>query len=114
LADEFSGNGIAVLCIHAAIAMAMLSGSWRRARNRKAAITAMPRLFLASVIPIRTAQDKAAMRSFQTILNRKDEVSYMGEILDLKEVAALITKLEAFASWAEKTSADLQQRAPSA
>jgi hypothetical protein len=67
--------------------------------------------FLASVIPIRTAEDKAALRAFQTIL-RKDAVSHLDDIVDDAEAAALLERLGAFLRWAEKTFTDLRRRAP--
>ena len=54
--------------------------------------------FLASVIPIRTVEDKAALRAFQTILNRKDAGSYLDDIV--AEAAALLERLGAFSRWA--------------
>jgi hypothetical protein len=56
--------------------------------------------------------DKAALRAFQTILNRKDAVSYLDDIVDDAEAAALLERLGAFSRWAEKTFADLRRRAP--
>jgi hypothetical protein len=106
LADEFSGNGVAVLCVHAAISVLAGGRKSKSGDHRDAAP------FLASVIPIRTVEDKAALRAFQTILNRKDAVSYLDDIVDDAEVAALLERLRAFSRWAEKTFADLRQRAP--
>jgi hypothetical protein len=49
-------------------------------------------------------------RVFQTILNRKDAVSYLDDIVDDAEAAALLERLGAFSRWAEKTFADLRRR----
>ncbi len=59
---------------------------------------------------IRTTEDKAAIRAFQAILNRKDEVSYADDILDESEAAALLERLRTFARWADKTFQDIKQR----
>lgn len=110
LMEEFSGNGVAVLCVHAAIAYGdaigiLASGKKSKSGNHRDAAT-----FLASVVPIRTVEDKAAIRAFQAILNRKDEVSYADDILDAPEAAALLERLGKFARWADKTFKDIQRR----
>jgi len=65
LADEFSGNGIAVLCIHAAIAYGDAIGILAAGKKSKSGDHRDAAPFLASVIPIRTAQDKAAIDRFR-------------------------------------------------
>jgi hypothetical protein len=55
LSDEFSGNGVAVLCVHAAIADAvaiLAAGKKSKSGDHRDAAP-----FLASVIPIRTTAD---------------------------------------------------------
>ncbi|HVW69375.1 MAG TPA: hypothetical protein VHB68_10400 [Steroidobacteraceae bacterium] len=81
LADEFSGNGIAVLCVHAAIAYADAIAIFAAGRKSKSGDHRDAAPFLASAIPIRSIDDKAAMRAFEVILSRKDEVSYMQDLL---------------------------------
>jgi cob(I)alamin adenosyltransferase len=49
------------------------------------------------------------MRAFEVILSRKDEVSYLQDLLSQREAAALLDKLRAFARWAEKTFRILQE-----
>lgn len=110
LADEFSGNGIAVLCIHAAIAYGDAVAILAAGKKSKSGDHRDAAPFLASTIPIRSTEDKAALRAFQVILNRKDEVSYAGEIMDEDEVSALLGKLQLFARWAENRVEDLRSR----
>ena len=112
LADEFSCNGVAVLCVHAAIAYGDAISILAGGRKSKSGDHRDAAPFLASVIPIRTVEDKAALRAFQTILNRKDAVSYLDDIVDDAEAAALLERLGAFSRWAGKTFADLRRRAP--
>ena len=111
LADEFSGDGVAVLCIHAAIAYGDAVSIVAAGKKSKSGDHRDAGPFLASVVPIRTSEDKAAIRAFQFILNRKDEVSYTGDILDGSEAAALLDRLRAFARWADKKFRDIRQRA---
>lgn len=99
LGDEFSGNGISVLCVHAAIAYADAIAIFAAGRKSKSGDHRDATPFLASVIPIRNTEDKAAMRSFEVILSRKDEVSYLQDLLSQQEAAALLDKLRAFARW---------------
>lgn len=110
LMDEFSGNGVAVLCVHAAIAYGDAIGILAAGKKSKSGDHRDAAAFLASVIPIRTTEDKAALRAFQAILNRKDEVSYADDILDASEAEALLERLGKFAHWAEKTFKDIQRR----
>lgn len=111
LSDEFSGAGVAVLCVHAAIAYGDAIAILAAGKKSKSGDHRDAAPFLASVVPIRTTEDKAAIRAFQAILNRKDEVSYTGDILDEAEAAALLHRLRAFARWADKTFQDIRQRA---
>lgn len=111
LSDEFSGDGVAVLCVHAAIAYGDAIAILAAGKKSKSGDHRDAAPFLASVVPIRTTEDKAAIRAFQAILNRKDEVSYTGDILDESEAAALLDRLRAFARWADKTFHDIRQRA---
>lgn len=110
LMDEFSGNGVAVLCVHAAIAYGDAVGILAAGKKSKSGDHRDAATFLASVVPIRTAEDKAAIRALQAILNRKDEVSYADDILDASEAAALLERLGRFARWADKTFKDVQKR----
>lgn len=111
LSDEFSGDGVAVLCIHAAIAYGDAIAVLAAGKKSKSGDHRDAAPFLASVVPIRTTEDKVAIRAFQSILNRKDEVSYTGDILDEPEVAALLDRLRAFARWADKKFHDIRRRA---
>lgn len=111
LSDEFSGDGVAVLCVHAAIAYGDAIAILAAGKKSKSGDHRDAAPFLASVVPIRTTEDKAAIRAFQAILNRKDEVSYTGNILDELEVAALLDRLRTFARWADRKFQDIRQRA---
>jgi hypothetical protein len=113
LSDEFSGNGVAVLCVHAAIAYADAIAILSAGKKSKSGDHRDAAPFLASVVPIRTTDDKAAIRAFQAILNRKDEVSYADDLLDESEAASLLERLRIFARWADKTFLDLKRRASS-
>lgn len=93
LADEFSGNGIAVLCVHAAIAYGDAIAIFAAGRKSKSGDHRDAAPFLASIVPIRSAEDKVAMRAFEVILSRKDEVSYMQDLLSQREAAVLLDKL---------------------
>ena len=110
LMDEFSGNGVAVLCVHAAIAYGDCIGILAAGKKSKSGDHRDAAAFLTSIVSIRTTEDKAAMRAFQAILNRKDEVSYADDILDARAAAALLERLGKFARWADKTFFDLQRR----
>ena len=81
LAGEFSGNGISVLCVHAAIAYGDAIAIFSAGRKSKSGDHRDAAPFLASVVPIRSSEDKAAMRAFEVILSRKDEVSYLQDLL---------------------------------
>ena len=113
LSDEFSGNGVAVLCVHAAIAYGDAIAILAAGKKSKSGDHRDAAPFLSSVVPIRTAEDKAAIRAFQAILNRKDEVSYADDIIDESEAAALLERLRTFARWTDKTFRDIKQRATS-
>jgi len=108
LAEEFSGNGIAVLCVHAAIAYGDVIAIFAAGRKSKSGDHRDAAPFLASVVPIRSVEDRAAMRAFEVILSRKDEVSYMQDLLSQREAAVLLDKLRSFARWAERTFRNLQ------
>ena len=111
LASDFSGNGVAVLCVHAAIAYGDAIAILAAGRKSKSGDHREAAPFLSSVVPIRSVEDKAAVRAFQAILNRKDEVSYADDILDETQAAALLDRLRTFSRWAEQTFQDVQRRA---
>ena len=109
LSDEFSGNGVAVLCVHAAIAYGDALAIFSAGKKSKSGDHKDAAPFLASSVKIQTAEDKAAMRAFQTLLGRKDEVSYMQILVNNHEAGVLLEKLQTFARWAEKTFRNLQK-----
>jgi hypothetical protein len=112
LRGEFSGNGVAVLCVHAAIAYGDAIAILAAGKKSKSGDHRDASVFLASVVPIRSVEEKAAMRAFQTILNRKDEVSYLDELVDESDALNLLERLAVFSRWAEKAFQDLRRRAP--
>jgi hypothetical protein len=110
LRDDFSGNGVAVLCVHAAIAYGdaiaiLVAGKKSKSGDHREAAS-----FLSSVVPIRSITDKGAIRAFQSLLNRKDEVSYADDLIDESAAAVLLDRLRTFARWAESTFQDIQRR----
>ena len=112
LSGEISGNGVAVLCVHAAIAYGDAIAILAAGKKSKSADHRDASVFLASVVPIRSVDDKTAMRAFQSILNRKDQVSYLDDLVDEADALSLLEKLAIFSRWAEKAFQDLRRRAP--
>jgi len=102
LGTEFSGNGVAVLCVHAAIAYAdavtiRAAGQKSKSGEHRDAAT-----FLASVVAIRTPDDKAALKALQAVLNRKDEVSYADDLVGEFDAREMMARLDTFAAWADR------------
>lgn len=102
LGDEFSGNGIAVLCVHAAIAYT--DSLTVRARGIKSASGDHTNAVtvLESAVAIDTDADRAAVKALRYILQRKDEVSYTANLVDDDDARQLLRKLAAFADWVEQ------------
>jgi len=58
--------------------------------------------FLASVVAIRTRDDKAALKALQAVLNRKDEVSYADDLVGEFDAREMMARLDTFAAWADR------------
>jgi hypothetical protein len=102
LAGEFSGNGVAVLCVHAAIAYADALAV--RARGVKSASGEHTDAVdvLESAIRIHGDADRAAVKALRYVLQRKDEVSYMANLVRPDDAARVLERLLTFADWAER------------
>jgi hypothetical protein len=98
---HLSGSGVAVLCIHSAMAYAdalTCRATGRRSKRRDHRDAAA---FLASVVALRSSDDTSAQKAFQALLNRKDEVSYADDLVTDLDAHALLARLQLFATWAE-------------
>jgi hypothetical protein len=102
LAGDFSGNGIAVLCVHAAIAYADALAVRAVGRKSKSGDHGDAADFLVGAIPIRAAEDKKALKAFKAVLSRKDEVSYADDIIEELDAQVIMGRLSVFAAWAER------------
>ena len=99
---HLSGSGVAVLCIHSAIAYADALTIRAGGRKSKSGDHRDAAAFLASVLALRSNDDKAAHKAFQALLNRKDEVSYADDLVTDLDAHALRARLQVFAAWAEQ------------
>jgi len=108
LTGDFSGNGIAVLCVHAAIAYADALSILAAGRKSKSGDHQDAADFLAGSVPIRTAEDKKALKAFRALLSRKDEVSYADDIIGELGAQEMLDRLDLFAAWAEGRYAALR------
>ena len=104
LAGEFSGNGLAVLCVHAAIAYG--DALTVRARGVKSASGEHTDAVdvLESAVRIHGEADRAAVKALRYVLQRKDEVSYMANLVRADDAARVLERLLEFADWAERRS----------
>jgi len=103
LAGEFSGNGIAVLCVHAAIAYTDAITVRAAGKKSKGGDHTLAATLLTSIIPIRSEEDRAAVKALRAVLTRKDEVSYADNIVGELNAAGMLDRLLTFARWATKT-----------
>ena len=108
LADEFSGNGLAVLCVHAAIAYAdalsIRSGEVKSVSGEHLDAVDL----LESVIRVTAEDDRAAIKALRYVLQRKDEVSYMATLVRGDDALLILERLCRFGDWAERRYAQLQ------
>lgn len=106
-AGEFSGNGLAVLCVHAAIAYAdavtVRAGEVKSASGEHLDAVDL----LESVVRIGTDADRAAIKALRYVLQRKDEVSYMATLMRPDDAARVLERLQQFGDWAEHRYAQL-------
>lgn len=102
LAWEFSGNGLAVLCVHGVIAYAdALAIRARGVKSTSGEHTDAVDV-LESAVRIHGDADAAAVKALRYILQRKDEVSYAANLVRPEDAARLLAKLRAFTDWAEQ------------
>ncbi len=105
---EFSGNGLAVLCVHAAIAyadaLAVRAGEVKSASGEHLDAVDL----LESVVRIATDADRAAINALRYVLQRKDEVSYMATLVRPNDAARVLDRLQRFGDWAEHRYAQLE------
>ena len=88
-----------MLCTHSAIAYGDALAILAAGKKSKSGDHRDAGAFLASVVAVDTNQAKAALRAFQSILNRK--VSYADEIVRESDAAALLERLHRFAGLRE-------------
>jgi len=102
LAGEFSGNGLAVLCVHAAIAysdaLAVRAGEVKSASGEHLDAVDL----LESVVRIATDGDRAAVKALRYVLQRKDEVSYTSTLVRPEDAERMLERLQQFGDWAER------------
>jgi hypothetical protein len=101
LSGEFSANGLAVLCVHSAIAYAdalsiRASGVKSVSGEHLDAVDV-----LESAVRIHGAADVAAVKALRYVLQRKDEVSYTATLVRAEDAARVLEKLQQFGDWAE-------------
>lgn len=98
---EFSGNGIAVLCVHAAIAFSDAVSIKAAGRKSASGEHTDAVQVLQGALGALNAADKAALKALRAVLQRKDEVSYTRTRLDHDAAAHMLARLVTFARWAE-------------
>jgi hypothetical protein len=102
LAGEFSGNGLAVLCVHSAIAygdaLAVRAGEVKSASGEHLDAADL----LESVVRISSDADRAAVKALRYVLQRKDEVSYTTTLVRPDDAARVLERLQQFGDWAER------------
>ncbi len=107
LDGEFSGNGLAVLCVHAAIAYAdalvVRGGEVKSASGEHLDAVDL----LESVVRVASDADRAAVKALRYVLQRKDEVSYTTTLVRPDDAARVLERLQQFGDWAERRYAQL-------
>ena len=99
--DDHSGNAIAIVAVHAAIAwtdavciayagMKSTDGDHHRAAD-----------LLQDALGTRA--DAKALRSLRSVLQKKDMVAYGGDYYRVSEARTLLANVEAYCGWAEKS-----------
>lgn len=101
-AGELSGNGLAVLCVHAAIAyadaLAVRAGAVKSASGEHLDAVDL----LESVVRIATDADRAAVTALRHVLQREDEVSSLATLVRPDDAARVLERLQQFGDWAER------------
>jgi hypothetical protein len=99
---EFSGNGLAVRCVHAAIASAdalcVRAGEVKSASGEHLDAVDL----LESVVRIASEADRSAVKALRYVLQRKDEVSYMATLVRPEDAARVLERLQQFGDWTER------------
>lgn len=102
LVDEFSGNGIAVLCVHAAIAYADALAVRAKGIKSVSGDHTDAVDVLESAVRIHDQADRAALKALRYVLQRKDEVSYTTTLVRPDDAARVLERLAVFGDWAER------------
>lgn len=107
LAGEFSGNGLALLCVHAAIAyadaLAVRAGGVKSTSGEHLDAVDL----LEAVVRVATDADRAAVKALRYVLQRKDEVSYTATLVRSDDATWVLERLQTFGDWAESRHAQL-------
>lgn len=102
LAGEFSGDGLGVLGVHAAIACAdalcVRAGEVKSASGEHLDAVDL----LESLVRLATDTDRAAMKAPDSVLQRKDEVSYMARLVRPEDAARVLERGQRFGDWTER------------
>lgn len=108
LPEDFSGNGLAVLCVHSAIAYAdalvVRTGGVKSASGEHLDAVDL----LESVVRVTSDADRAAVRAFRYVLQREDEVSYAATLVRATDAARVLERLQHFADWVEQRYARMR------
>lgn len=101
LGTLFSTNGIAVLCVHAAIAYADALSIRAQGVKSISGDHSDAATVLQDSVRIASDRDKRALRDLRAILQRKDEVSCTAKLVRKEEAKRMMERLDGFAEWAE-------------
>ena len=97
--DDY-GNAIAIVAVHAAIAWSdAVCITYAGLKSTDGDHTRAADLLQDA---LGTRVDAQALRSLRSVLQKKDMVAYGGDYYRVPEARALLEKVEAFCSWAEK------------
>ena len=107
LSQDFSTNGLAVMCVHAAIAYADALCIRAAGVKSTSGDHTDSAVLLQDSVRIRSAEDKLALKDLRAILQQKDEVSYTAKLVRREEAKRMLERLASFAQWAESRYADL-------
>jgi hypothetical protein len=107
--EEGYGNAIAILAIHAAIALSDALAIGYSGYKSGAGEHVKAAEVLQEALGSRA--DARQIKSLRDILKKKDAASYLGVFFTLAEARALLEKLTSFTQWAEVL---YRQRPPSA
>jgi len=101
-AGEFSGNGLAVLCVYAAIAyadaLAVRAGEVKSTSGEHLDAVDV----FESVVRVAGDADRVAVKALRYVLQRKDEVSYTTTLVRPDDAARVLERLQQFGDWAER------------